>query len=105
MGPDRSSSAATANRTGGSRRLKASDHAKGAYVYAPDGNRLGRVERVMVDEETGEIVDAVVNFTFGNSLGIEAHQHTVPWPLLAYNSRFGGYELRVSDRRAFRPHT
>ena len=24
----------------------ASDHAKGAFVYAPSGNRLGRIERV-----------------------------------------------------------
>jgi sporulation protein YlmC with PRC-barrel domain len=102
MGADRSPSAATANRSGGSRRLKASDQAKGASVYAPDGNRLGRIERVMVDEATGEIVDAVVSFASGNSIGIEVDEHPVPWSLLAYNSRFNGYELRITDRHALR---
>jgi hypothetical protein len=104
MSADRSLSAATANPAGGSRRLKASDHAKGASVYAPNGNRLGRIERVMVDEATGEVVHAVVRFAFGNGLGIEADEHPVPWSLLAYNSRFGGYELRITDRQALCRH-
>lgn len=100
MGAERSFPAADQARA--DRRLTASDHAKGAFVYAPDGNRLGRIERVMVDEATGDIVHAVVSFNLGNSMGIEADQHPVPWSLLAYNSRFGGYELRVTDRQASR---
>jgi hypothetical protein len=98
MGADRSSRAA-AGGNGESRQLIPSDHAKGAFVYAPGGNRIGRIERVMADAATGEIVHAVVTFTFGNSLGIEADQHPVPWPLLAYNPRFDGYELRIADRQ------
>lgn len=98
MNADRTSPAA--GRTGGSRRLVASDHAKGSSVYAPDGNRLGRIERVMVDKETGGIDHAVVNF----ATGIEADEHPVPWPLLTYNPRFGGYELGISEMPA-RRHT
>jgi hypothetical protein len=99
MGADRSSQGA-AGRTGESRRLISSDHAKGAFVYAPDGNRLGRIERVMIDEATGEIVHAVVRFAAGSSMGIGADEHQVPWSLLAYNSRFDGYELGVAGRPA-----
>jgi hypothetical protein len=98
MGADRNSPAA-AGRNGESRRLIPSDHAQGAFVYAPSGNRIGRIERVMADSATGEIVHAVVRFTFGNSLGIEADQHPVPWSLLAYNPQFDGYELRIADRQ------
>jgi hypothetical protein len=98
MGADRSSQAA-AGRNSESRRLIPSDHAKGAFVYAPSGNRIGRIERVMADAATGDIVHAVVRFTFGNSLGIEADLHPLPWSLLAYNPRFGGYELRIGDRQ------
>jgi PRC-barrel domain len=87
-------------KTDESRRLIASDHAKGVAVYAPDGNRVGRIERVMIDEATGAIVHAIVNFAFGNSTMIDADRHPVPWSLLAYTSRFDGYELRVTDRRA-----
>jgi hypothetical protein len=104
MTADRSSPAAAAGQTAGRRRLSASDHAKGAFVYAPGGNRLGRIERVMVDDATGEIVHAVVSFNAGNSMGIEADEHSVPWSLLGYNPRFDGYELRVSDREALRRH-
>jgi hypothetical protein len=94
MGADRNFPATAAEQAGGGRGLTASDHAKGAFVYAPDGNRLGRIERVMVDAATGEIVHALVRF--------EADQHPVPWSLLAYNSRFDGYELRIADEQA--PH-
>jgi hypothetical protein len=93
MGTDRSSRAA-AGQTGESRRLISSDHAKGAFVYAPDGNRVGRIERVMADAATGEIVHAVVSFT--------ADQHPVPWSLLAYNPRFDGYELRIDGQALHR---
>ena len=98
MGIEQSS--ATASHTGSSRRLVARNNAKGAPVYAPDGNRLGRIERVMVDEATGEIAYAIVNFGFGNSIGFESDHHPVPWSLLAYNPRFDGYELRISDKQA-----
>jgi PRC-barrel domain len=99
MGADQSLWA-NAEPAHGSRRLVASDQGKGVFVYAPDGNRLGRIERVMVDAATGEVVHAVVSFASGNHLGIEADQHPVPWSLLAYNSRFGGYELGITDRQA-----
>ena len=98
MGADRSSQAA--DRSGESRRLIPSDHGKGASVYAPGGNRIGRIERVMADAATGEIDHAVVNFRFGNGLGIKADEHPVPWSLLAYNARFDGYELRIADTQA-----
>jgi PRC-barrel domain len=97
MGNDR-----TAERTDGGGRLIVSDHAKSAPVYTPEGNRLGRIERVLVDETTGEIVRAVVSFTFGNSMGLEADEHPVPWSLLTYNPRFDGYELRITDKQMLR---
>jgi hypothetical protein len=102
MGNDRTFRSAADDRTGEGHRLIAGDHAKGAPVYTPDGNRLGRIERVMVDETTGEIVRAVVTFTFGSRIGIEADEHPVPWSLLTYNSRFDGYELRITDKQALR---
>lgn len=85
--------------TGAGRRLVDSDSAKGAAVYAPDGNRLGRIERVMADETTGEIVYAIVNFGLGSNIGFENDGHPVPWSLLTYNPRFDGYELKIAGKR------
>jgi hypothetical protein len=102
MGTEQSFGTAAASDGGGSRRLVASNNAKGAPIYAADGNRLGRIEWVMADAATGEIAYAVVNFGLGNNIGFETDHHRVPWSLLAYNPRFDGYELRIADCRAFR---
>jgi hypothetical protein len=102
MGTEQSFRTAAAGDSGGNRRLVASDNAKGAPVYAADGNRLGRIEWVMADAATGEIAYAVVNFGLGSSIGFETDHHRVPWSLLAYNPRFDGYELRIADSRASR---
>jgi hypothetical protein len=59
MGTEQSFRTGAASDSGGNRRLVASDNAKGAPVYAADGNRLGRIERVMADAATGEIAYAV----------------------------------------------
>lgn len=96
MGTERNSRMAA---TGADRRLVATDHAKGAPVYAADGNRLGRIERVIEDEATGEIVYAIVNFGPGKGIGFESDQHPVPWTLLAYSARFDGYELKITSRQ------
>jgi sporulation protein YlmC with PRC-barrel domain len=88
-----------ASGSNANRRLVASDNAKGAPVYAADGNRLGRIEWVMADAATGEIVYAVVNFGLGSSIGFEIDHHRVPWSLLVYNPRFDGYELRIADKQ------
>jgi sporulation protein YlmC with PRC-barrel domain len=99
MGTEQNSPTAAAGHGGEGRRLVVSNNVKGTPVYAPDGNRLGRIERVMADEATGEIVYAIVNFGLGNSVGFETDHHPVPWSLLAYNPRFDGYELRITNRQ------
>lgn len=102
MGTEQSVVMVAASRSGTGRRLVASNKAKGASVYAPDGNRLGWIEGVMVDEATGEIACAIVSFGFADNIGFEADHHPVPWSLLAYNPRFDGYELSVTDRQPAR---
>jgi sporulation protein YlmC with PRC-barrel domain len=99
MGNERNSPMAAADHSGADRRLVATDTAKGAPVYAPDGNRLGRIERVMADEATGEIVYAIVNFGRGKGIGFETDQHPVPWSLLAYSPLFDGYELKITSKQ------
>jgi sporulation protein YlmC with PRC-barrel domain len=100
MGTERNSPMAAAGHSAAARRLVATDNAKGAPVYAPDGNRLGRIERVMVDQATGEIVYAIVSFGPGKGMGFESDQHPVPWTLLAYSLRFDGYELKITSEQS-----
>ena len=39
--------------TGETRSLIASDKVEGTAVYRPNGDKLGRIERVVIDKETG----------------------------------------------------
>jgi len=103
MGTERSfRTAPPAGHSDTDRRLVVRNDAKGAPVYTADGNRLGRIEYVMADQATGKIAYAVVNFSFGTSIGFNTDHHQVPWSLLTYNPRFDGYELRITDSRTSR---
>jgi len=101
MGTEQSfRTAEAAGHADAKRHLVVRDNVKGAPVYTPGGNMLGRIEWVMADEATGEIAYAIVNFGSGKSIGFETDHHRVPWSLLVYNSRFDGYELRIANGRA-----
>ena len=41
-------------------RLIGSDIARGAVVYNSAGDRIGRIERLMVDKATGRVVSAIL---------------------------------------------
>jgi sporulation protein YlmC with PRC-barrel domain len=84
-----------AGQTGETKSLIVSDIAKGTPVYRPNGDRIGRIEGVMVTEATRKIVYAVVSF--GGHVSFGANHTQIPWSLLVYNPRFEGYELRIAD--------
>lgn len=75
--------------------LIGSDKVEGIEVYRPGGDRVGIVDRVMIDKATGKVAYAVMSF--GGFLGIGRDHYPVPWPLLTYNERLGGYEVNVTE--------
>ena len=54
--------------TGETRSLIASDKVEGTAVYRSNGDKLGRIERVMIDKETGKVAYALMSF--GGFMGI-----------------------------------
>jgi sporulation protein YlmC with PRC-barrel domain len=68
---------------------------KGAPVYRPNGERIGRIEGVMVSEASRKIAYAIVSFRGQVSLGVKRRQ--IPWSVLVYSPKFEGYELRIDD--------
>ncbi len=75
--------------------LIASDKVEGTAVYRPNGERIGTIQRVMLEKRTGSVAYAVM--TFGGFLGIGDDYYPVPWNLLHYNENVGGYEANISD--------
>jgi hypothetical protein len=75
--------------------LISSDKVAGTAVYGADDQRIGSVQRVMIDKISGKVSYAVVSF--GGFLGIGEDYYPVPWPTLKYDTRLGGYRLGVTE--------
>ncbi len=76
-------------------RLTASDKVEGTPVRHSNGDKLGTIERVMIDKRSGKVAYAVM--TFGGFLGIGNEYRALPWSLLRYNERLDAYELNVTE--------
>ena len=77
--------------------LIGSDKVEGTNVYRSNGDKIGEIERVMIDKMTGKVAYAVMSF--GGFLGIGEDYYPVPWSLLKYNERLGGYEVNITDQQ------
>ena len=77
--------------------LIGSDKVEGTAVYRSNGDRVGKIERVMIDKLTGKVAYAVMSF--GGFMGIGEDYYPLPWSLLTYNPRLEGYEVNVSEQQ------
>jgi PRC-barrel domain len=77
--------------------LIGSDKVEGTAVYRSNGERVGKIERVMIDKLTGKVAYAVMSF--GGFMGIGEDNYPLPWSLLTYNPRLEGYEVNVSEQQ------
>jgi hypothetical protein len=77
--------------------LIGSDKVQGTPVYRSNGERVGKIERVMIDKLSGKVAFAVMSF--GGFMGIGEDYYPLPWSLLTYNERLDGYEVNVSEQQ------
>lgn len=75
--------------------LIGSDKVEGTAVYRSNEDRIGTIERVMIDKSTGKVGYAVMSF--GGILGIGDDYYPIPWSLLTYNEKLGGYEVDITE--------
>jgi PRC-barrel domain protein len=75
--------------------LIASDRVEGTLVRRPDGEKVGTIQRLMIDKVSGQVAYAVLKF--GGFLGIRQKHLPVPWASLAYDRALGAYRLNLSD--------
>ncbi|MCB1510167.1 MAG: PRC-barrel domain-containing protein [Hyphomicrobiaceae bacterium] len=66
----------------------------GTGVYNRAGDKIGEIEDVVLDKMSNRIHFAVVGF--GGFLGVGEKFHPVPWSLLDYQERQGGYVVPFS---------
>jgi len=74
--------------------LIGSDKVEGTAVYGADGEKIGRVERVMLDKISGKTAYAVI--TFGGFMGIGEDYYPIPWSTMKYDTDLGGYRINLT---------
>ena len=78
-------------------RLISSEKVEGTAVYDRTGQNLGSIHHVMIDKYTGQVAYAVMSF--GGFLGIGESYHPLPWKVLTYDTRQGGYVVDLDRSR------
>jgi hypothetical protein len=77
--------------------LIASSKVEGTAVYNRQGERLGDVYNFMVGKRSGRVAYAVMSF--GGFLGIGKRYHALPWSMLTYDTKRGGYVIDADKER------
>jgi sporulation protein YlmC with PRC-barrel domain len=74
-----------------------SDKVEGATVYNESGDKLGSIDALMIDKESGEVRYAVLEF--GGFLGIGTDRYPLPWSMLHYDRSKDGYVVPIDKKR------
>ena len=75
----------------------ASDRVEGTAVYNGEGERLGTIERFMVDKVSGQVEYAVLSF--GGLFGMGNKHYPLPWQTLTYDTDKGGYVVNLGKEQ------
>lgn len=75
--------------------LIGSDKVEGTAVRRPNGDKIGEIERVMIEKRSGKVAYAVMSF--GGFLGMGEDYYPIPWQKLTYNVALDAYELDVTE--------
>jgi hypothetical protein len=74
--------------------LIGSDKVEGTAVYGPDREKIGSIERVMIDKISGKVAYAVLSF--GGFFGMGEDYYPVPWSTLDYDTSLSGYRVNFT---------
>lgn len=69
----------------------------GTNVYNGAGDKIGKVEDVVLDKQSNNIMFAVVGF--GGFLGMNEKYHPLPWSTLDYQKGKDGYVVNLSKEQ------
>ena len=68
---------------------------RGSAVFNRMGERLGSIDDIMIEKRSGKAAYAIMSF--GGFLGIGEDYHPLPWSMLTYNPKLGGYVVDIDS--------
>jgi hypothetical protein len=75
--------------------LIASDRVEGTPVRRSNGEKIGTIQRLMIDKISGSVAYAVLSF--GGFLGLGQKHAPIPWARLNYDPTLGAYHVELSN--------
>jgi hypothetical protein len=75
--------------------LIGSDKVDGTAVYGADDQKIGSVQRVMIDKVSAKVAYAIVSF--GGFLGVGEDYYPLPWPNLKYDMSVSGCRVGITE--------
>jgi len=69
----------------------------GTSVKDPSGTSIGKVEDIVLDKLSNNIMFAIVGF--GGFLGVGEKFHPLPWSVLDYDETEGGYVVNLTKEQ------
>jgi hypothetical protein len=74
-----------------------SDRVDGTTVYGADKDKIGSVDKLLIDKRAGNVTDVIISA--GGFLGIGDEKHSIPWSKLDYDTDLGGYCIDVTKEQ------
>jgi hypothetical protein len=75
------------------RSVISSDRVEGTSVYNTAREKLGSIDTLMIDKQSGQVRYAVLEF--GGFLGMGTDLYPLPWSMLKYDTTQDGYVVPV----------
>ena len=75
--------------------LISSEDVQGTNVFSPNGTKIGDVDHLIIDKQSGRVTYAVMSF--GGFLGLGHSHYPLPWGALRYNKDLGGFQTNVTE--------
>ena len=74
-----------------------SDKVEGTNVYNVAGEKLGSIDDLMIDRQSGHVKYAVLEF--GGFLGMGTDRYPIPWTMLKFDTQKDGYVVPLDKAR------
>ena len=77
--------------------LIGSDKVEGTNVYGADQEKIGSIERVMIDKQSGKVAYAIISY--GGFLGMGSTLHAIPWNALTLDTAEKCFRVDLDAQR------
>jgi sporulation protein YlmC with PRC-barrel domain len=77
--------------------LISSEDVEGTNVYDGAGKKIGEVDHLMIDKQSGRVAYGVISF--GGFMGLGHSHYPVPWGALKYDTTLAGFRTTITEQQ------